>query len=631
MLYFRNSLLINKTLANKLIVLLSIFLLASGVALSASFNTTVSSNNVTVGEQIQITFKVDRSRVSNFKPPTFKGFTVLMGPSQSSFTQIINGQVSQSFSYIYLLRAEAVGTFEIPPAQITVEGEVLRSNPVKITVKQGSQRQQQQQAQSHSQQSQGQQSQQDNEKALSKEANELISKHLFVRLNVNKNTAYKGEPVYATYRLYINPELNVLNAAAPKQPMFNGFWSQEFKLDQIQYSGTENINGINYRYADIAKVLLIPQQTGMLTIEPFEMEFVVRLRVQNQRKRQRDPWGFDDFFDDPFFGGANYRDFKYVGKSATGKVSVLPLPEPIPVDFSNGVGSYKFSASIDKTKMKTNEPFTVKYKVEGTGNLKLVQNPILALPNDLEQFEPKFTENINYSAAGMSGSKVFEYVIIPRAPGKFTVPSVTFVYFDYQQKRYFTINSEEFTVEVEKGVFTDYNSQSITANTDIKGIKHNTNFANRGAHFLNSPLFWVLTLLPVLAFLFIFLLKKKQEDDRNNIAEIKNKNAGKYAKKRFTQASKLLAAGNVPAFYEELHRSILEYFANKFKLSASELNKEVIAQRIIAIANEDMANTSNQILEMCERARFTPDGGSVNAGEILNQSELLVAEMERVK
>lgn len=621
-----------RSFSNKLLFILSIFLLTNTVAFAASFNTTVSSNSVSVGEQIQVTFKVDKSRVSNFKPPTFKGFTVLMGPSQSSFTQIINGQVSQSFSYIYVLRAESVGTFEIAPAQITVEGEVLRSNPVKITVKKGQANNQQShsQAQSHSQQSQGQ-SQQDNEKALSKEANELISKHLFVRLNVNKNKVYKGEPVYATYRLYINPELNVLNASAPKQPMFNGFWSQEFKLDQIQYSGSENINGINYRYADIAKVLLIPQQTGMLTIEPFEMEFVVRLRVQSQRKRSRDPWGFDDFFDDPFFSGANYRDFKYVGKSATGKVNVMPLPEPIPADFSNGVGSYKFSASIDKTKMKTNEPFTVKYKVEGTGNLKLVQNPILALPNDLEQFEPKFIENINYSAAGMSGSKVFEYVIIPRAPGKFTVPSVSFVYFDYQQKRYFTINSEEFTVEVEKGIFSDYNSQSITANTDIKGIKDNTNLGNRGEHFLNSPLFWVLTALPIMAFIFLVLLKKKQEDDRNNIDEIKNKNAGKYAKKRFTQASKLLATGNISAFYEEIHRSMLEYFANKFKLSASELNKEVIAQRISTIANEDLASTSNQILEMCERARFTPDGGSVNASEILNKSEILVAEMERVK
>lgn len=606
-----------------------IFVLNTLHLLSANFSASLSSNSVAVGEQVQITFKIDKNRVSGFKPPTFKGFSILMGPSQSSYTQIINGNVSQSFSYSYVLRAEAPGSYEIGAASITVDGETLKSNPVKITVVQG-QRNQNQQQSSQSQSQQQQQQQQKDEKTLSKEANELIAKHLFVRLNVNKNTAYKGEPIYATYRLYINPELNVLSAAAPKQPMFNGFWSQDFKIEQIQYSGSETINGINYRYADIAKVLLIPQQSGNLSIDPFEMEFVVRLRVQSQQKqRSRDPWGFDDFFDDPFFGGASYRDFKYVCKSASGKVNILPLPEPIPQYFSNGVGSYKFTASIDKNKVKTNEPFTLKYRVEGGGNLKLVQAPMLTLPQDLEQFEPKFTENINYSPSGMLGDKTFEFIIIPRAPGKFTIPAVSFVFFDYQQKRYFTINTEEFNVEVEKGTFQDYNSDYANLNKDIKFIKDNTSLARRGSTFANSPWFYLFTALPILALIFFLLYKKKKDDDRENIAEINIKNAAKYAKKRFAVARKLLQTNEIHEFYAEIHRSLLEYFANRFKLPASELNKATIQALIIDMGNNVAAEKSHKILEMCEIARYTPDGGQISANEILILSEELITEMEQ--
>ncbi len=611
-----------------IIPFLLIFFININNAFSASFTASVNNNNVEVGEQVQITFKVDKNKVSGFKPPTFKGFSVLMGPSQSSYTQIINGNVSQSFSYSYVLRAEAPGEYEIGAAQINVDGNVLRSNPIKIKVSKSKNKQQQQVAPGSSQQNQ-QQNQQQQEKTLSKEANDLISKHLFVRLNVNKNQAYQGEPVYATYRLYINPELNVLSASAPKQPMFNGFWSQEFKIDQIQYSGSETINGINYRYADIAKVLLIPQQIGNLTIEPFEMEFIVRLRVQNQKQRQRDPWGFDDFFDDPFFGGANYRDFKYIGKSATGKLNVLPLPEPIPEYFANGVGSYKFTASIDKNKVKTNEPFSLKYKVEGMGNLKLVQPPILNLSKDLEQFDPKFDENINITSAGMIGDKTFEYIIIPRSPGNYTIPSVSFVYFDYNQKRYFTINSEEFSIEVEKGMYQDINSNYSDVNRDIKFIKDNTTLNQNNRNFLNSIWFYIFSSLPILTFIFIFLYKRKKENDELNIAQINNKNAAKYAKKRLSGARKYLDMGSIPEFYEELHRAMLEYFSNKFDIKSADLSKDNIQNIMIQNGYESESEKTYKILELCEMARYTPYSQIENAQYLLTQSEEVIMKMEQ--
>ncbi|MFN3781644.1 MAG: BatD family protein, partial [Candidatus Kapaibacteriota bacterium] len=266
------------------------------------FTATASSTEVSVGDQIQVTFTLNSTNGKNFQPPSFKGFTVLAGPSRSMSTQIINGQISSSMSFIYILLADSEGTFTIEPAKITVDGNVLSSNSLTIKVTKVAGQQPKQQNSSTSE-----------EKTLSQQADEIIRNNLFIKLLVDKSQAYVGETIVATYKLYVHPDLNIVNINLPKMPSFNGFWTQDFGIKELKFS-TEVINGIPFKVADLKQVVLIPQQKGNLTIDPMEIEFIVRLlvRQQPQRRKYRDP--FDMLFDDPFFS-TRYRDFPFTVRS----------------------------------------------------------------------------------------------------------------------------------------------------------------------------------------------------------------------------------------------------------------------------------------------------------------------------
>ena len=396
---------------NSYLLVVLLFMVSNAFLYSANekFTTSVNRNTIGVGEQLQLTYSIENAQGSGFKAPTFKGFSVLAGPSSSNYTQIINGKVTSSMSYTYILRPENEGTYTIAGAEITVNGSKLKSNSVNITVTKATQNQQSKNNQSNNQDN-------SNNKSIDNQANEVIAKNMFIKLNVNKTTCYKGEPVYAVYKLYLNPELTLLNISSPKMPVFNGFWSQEIDIKAIDFTGTEVINGIRYKTAELKKVVLIPQQIGDLTVDGFNLDSRVRLRVQGQ-SRSRDP--FDDFFNNGF--GSNYKDFNYEIKSQTAKIKVKPLPDNAPTEFKGAVGNYKFDVALDKNKVIQNEPVSLKIKISGTGNIKLLQALDLNLPPDIEKFDPKINDNISISSEGLSGEKTFEYILIAKNPGQFKI------------------------------------------------------------------------------------------------------------------------------------------------------------------------------------------------------------------
>ncbi len=615
--------------------LTAFILITSSVLLYSAnekFTTSVNKNKVGVGEQIQLTYSLENAQGNNFKPPTFKGFSVLAGPSSSNYTQIINGKVSSSMSYTYILRAENEGTYSIPGAAITVNGSRLSSNSVNITVTKASPNQQSRNNSQSNLQNQGNQSnKQDNSKTLDAQANDVIAKNMFIKLNVNKSTCYKGEPIYAVYKLYINPELTLLNLTSPKMPVFNGFWSQEIEIKAIEFTGTEIVNGIRYKTAELKKVVLIPQQSGDLTVDGLNLDSKVRLRVQGQQSRSNDP--FDDFFGGGF--GSSFRDFNYEVKSQTAKVKVKALPENAPAQFNGAVGNYKFDVSLDKDKVMQNEPVSLKVKISGSGNLKLVQAPELNLPPDIEKFDPKINDNISISAAGLSGEKTFEYILIAKNPGQFKIPALTFVYFDYSKGQYISISSKELLLNVEKGNYQDYASSSVNKQDvqylgkDIRFIKDDSNLNPVGYSFIKSSMFYILTALPIMCFI-IFILYKRRKDEINENQDIyKSKYANKTAIKALSAAKKKYNEGDITAVYEEVHKSILNYFAHKFTMDNADLSKDNISI-VLNSKNYSMETieTVNDILQTCEMARYAPVAEAEDANHLINQAEMAITSME---
>ena len=254
-----------------------------------------SKPQVSVGEQFKITFEVNADG-KNFTAPRFEGFTVVGGPfnSTSSSIQVMNGSMTHTVSntYSYVLRAEKEGVFSIGAASIVVEGDVVKSEPYTVTVLAD--------ASGAGTASQGTQSQGGASQSQTSTNDPQVSgQDLFLKVIPSKKTAYVGEPVVLTDKLYTRVPVSQLSIS--KMPAYGGFWMKECDdgNGNTLRQSPEVVNGIEYNTAEIKKVVLIPQKAGKLTVEPMGMECLAQIVTQRTPQRSNDP--FDVFFNDPFF------------------------------------------------------------------------------------------------------------------------------------------------------------------------------------------------------------------------------------------------------------------------------------------------------------------------------------------
>ncbi|MGB5849505.1 MAG: BatD family protein, partial [Ignavibacteriaceae bacterium] len=408
----------------KLLIILFLFLPL--YIFAQSFVASVDETTVADNQHFEVSFTFSGKNINgarNFKPPTFTNFLVLSGPNQSTSIQIINGVQSGSLSYNYVIQAKSIGTFSIGTASIEYNGESFKTKPIKITIVKGSSKPKKQ-------------------KQDAEISDEEIAKNLFIRAVVDKRKAFLGEQVTVTYKLYTR-----LNIAAQmsisKLPQYQGFWAEELETSSNITFATEVIDGKQYRVGVLKKAALFPTQAGKLEITPFELSVPIQLR----RNRNRNNF-FDDFFNDPF--GFN-QTIEYNATSNKVTIDVLFLPtEGKPISFNGAVGEFSLNADIDKTTAKTNEAVTLKVILSGQGNLELLDMPELNLPSGFEKYEPKTSENINKRNI-ISGSKIAEYLMIPRVVGTREIPTVEFSYFNPVKKKYVTLRSKAFKLDITQG------------------------------------------------------------------------------------------------------------------------------------------------------------------------------------
>ena len=354
-------------------------------------------------------------RSSNFSPPSFNGFNVIDGPRQSQSTSIMNGQMTYNQSYQYVLSAKKKGTYFIGPAKVTVNGKRIASKRIKVRVTEPSEAEKQRRADAAKQ-----------ERDLAKQANELIRKNLYIKTFVDKTKVYEGEQIVASYKLYVHPDLNVIDLENTLSPTFDGFWTQDIDMNANNWA-REVIDGVPFKVALIKKVILYPQRAGKLEIKSMEFSSTVRLPVSGGNQRRRRSM-FDSFFD-----RGNYKNFNYKITSPKRTINITELPQPEEEGFIQGVGDLNVETWFDKTKTKTNEPVTFKVKVSGNGNLKLLSPPDIEFPPDFELYEPKVIDNVNVTSSGSKGNIQFEYLIIPRNPGEFKIDPIKISWFDIKK------------------------------------------------------------------------------------------------------------------------------------------------------------------------------------------------------
>lgn len=569
--------------------------------------TTSAPEAVAVGDQFRLSYTVTTQKVRDFRAPSIKGFEVLMGPSRSTQVTQVNDKVSSSITFTYILMAKEEGDFTIPGAVIVADGNEMISNSVKVKVLPADQ-QQANQGSSNGQRANG----------------SIANNDLFITATANKVNVYEQEALLLTYKIYT--AVNLRGFDNVKLPDFKGFHSQEVELPNDRRWGLEHYKGRNYQTTVYRQFVLFPQQSGNLTIE--QARFDASIAVE---KQVSDPL-------EAFFNGGGMIEVKKTLMTPKLTIKVSELPAGKPENFSGGVGEFTISSSINTTELKANEAVTIKLVVSGTGNLKLVSAPEVKFPEDFEIYDPKVENNFRLTTAGQSGNQVIEYLAIPRNAGTYKIPAVTFCYFDIKSQSYKTLTTEEYTLNVSKG--TGSSSQTVSnytnkeelkvLNQDIRFIKQNAvSLKPHGEFFFGTTAYWLYYLIPVLLFVVVFVIYRKQISENSNIAKVRTKKANKIAVKRMKEAGNLLKANKKDAFYDEVLKALWGYVSDKLNIPVSQLSKDNVEEALIAKnVDNELIKAFIKALNDCEFARFAP-GDPAQAMDNLYQDAInVISKME---
>ena len=552
------------------ICLLSISLVAQEATLKAK----VSKNKLGVNQRLRIEFSIDKQGGDNFSPPKFTNFRVVGGPSQSVSQSWINGKVTFSQSYTYIIQPKRKGAFSIASASIKVGGKFIKSEPVKVIVLDAIE--------------------------IPKNPNDpnyVAQQNIHLVAEISKANPYVGEGIYVEYRLYVSENVSVYDTSISEAPKYNGFWNQDIKVNGFLVK-MGKYNGENYRYIVLQKALLIPTKTGKLSIDPMRMDIVIGV-----------PSGRADFFGNAITKNIR-REFASTKKIIRPKA--LPL-EGKPANFAGAVGEFNFSVALSKDILKANETSKVQVKISGKGNLKLFELPTVETPAELEMYQPERKERVRVNASGISGAVTDTYTVVPLYKGKYKIPSISFSYFNPKEKKYKTIATEDFFVDVKEGkelITVDTSSviqqEVVSTGRNFRYIATKTNFITaKKIDFFKSNLFYVLFLLPLIAIPIGVFIGKKNEERSNDILGNKTRKAEKLAKKYLSKAQKQL--GKKEAFYEALERALHNYLKAKLGVETAEISKERITE-ILKGKNVE-ATAIHQFIEVLKNsdfARYTP-------------------------
>jgi hypothetical protein len=548
------------------------------VQAQVSFVAKVSKKNLGINERLRVDFEMNQDG-DNFVPPSFKGFNVVGGPNQSISNSWVNGKRSYSKTYSYFLAPKTQGKFIINQATIEIDDQIYKTISLNIVVT----------------------------AAVTKlkdgnNADYLASENVHLIAEVSKTNPYLNEAITVVYKLYVSNDVSITRSWQEiDNPKFEDFWSQNIadKGKQQIFEGT--FKGKPYRYVILRKVVLYPQKTGALIIEPLTLD--IPIDVQGNSR--------------DIFGRRRMTRVNRTISAGKRTITVKPLPiEGKPDNFSGAVGVFNFNVSTNKSTLDANEALELKIRVKGTGNLKLFNLPSLNLPSSLEVYEPVRDNKIAVNIKGMNGFINDTYTVIPQYKGSYPIRPISFSYFDPPSKSYKTVSSDEIIIQVENGPIPNQpnkvkddasNENSISlVNDQFKYIKTSTKLIsiNRPVFFKTS-LFWYLTGIPFLLIPLIILIGATRRKRLSDVEGKRFRKATKLAKKYLSAAKKNL--GKQEAFYEALERALHNYLRAKLDIVTSEFSKEkitiLLAERKV---EEVVVSDFVGLLKSCEFARYTP-------------------------
>ena len=604
----------NKTLSKILLLCIMVMMLVT--QLYAQTISVSAPSRVVAGQNFRIVYEIDTRHVSSFTSGVRSNdmIDVLAGPytsSQSSF-KMVNGHTSSSSSitYTYTLYAKDGGTYSVPAARAVVGGKTISSKPLKITVV-GSTRSNADRGHSNGRA--------DAEASRDGAVASSPSQDLFIKVIASKRRVHEQEPVLLTYKVYSLVDLTQLEG---KMPELTGFHTQEVEIGQQRSFHVENYNGRNYKCVTWSQYVLYPQMTGDLEVPSITFKGIV-VNTNNDI----DP--LDAFLN----GTPRYSETRRNIVAPGLTIHVDPLPNR-PDNFSGGVGHFTISSQLDKTEVKAGEPMTFRVVVGGSGNLKLIKEPIVNFPKSFERYDAKITDKTRLTANGLEGNMVYDFLVVPRQEGKYDVPPVELTYYDVSQKAYKTIKTQPLTVQVGEGdgtstIVADYTS---TSKQDIRALKSGSaTVVQTGEIFFGSLRYWLCLLIPLACFFLLLFIFRKRAIENADIVRMRGKKANKIATKRLQKAYSLMQVGNGSAFYDEVLRALWGYVGDKLNMPVEQLSRDNITGALDEHnVDRSIIETFIEALDECEFERYAPGDAMGNMSKTYHSAMTAIVNIEEV-
>lgn len=584
------------------------------------FSASLSRSKVGAGERFRITYSVRNRNIEKLTLPPLNDFSLVGGPYQSNATQIINGNYSSTATVAYDFVCTKPGKYSIPGAVLKSGGQSFTSNALTLEVSKEPVAGGNTQAQSRQDPTQafGGQPQQPTQDV------KITGKDLFIVTSLSKSSVYPGEAVTVTYKIYTR--FQQVSFEDIKFPEYPDAWMLELRGSGDKAFSRETYDGQVYNVATLQQMLFVPQRAGNFDIKPVTASVIVQFMQRS-----------GNFWED-FFNGARVRQER---KEVTGNPVVLRVKEfpeaGKPTDFNGATGNFTMAVKTDKNAVPVNDALTLSVTISGEGNLSLFDAPKPVFPSSFEAYDPKASEKVTAKAGGTSGSKTFDYLLIPRAPGEYVLEPVKFSFFDPKTGRYNTLVSDSIAVKVTGdatggAVVGASGTQLENLADDIRYIKKEFDASDALSGYFPGFGFIGLFGVLLLATVTLWFARTKIWDLRNDTDRKKIRVADSVAVKRLKKAEEFLRKGNKSEFYEACYRAVVQYLQDRKGIELTSVSVEKLQAALLQQGvSEELASEAGNIIGVCELARFAPPGTASELTDFHHRCIRFISNMEKKK
>lgn len=598
-------------------ILLSLFLLpAISAAAQVKFSVIPSKMVVQQNELLELQFVVEGTiDVKEFTPPAFRNFEQLSGMNQTNGWTWVNGALSEYVSYSIMLRPKIKGKLPVASAIVKAKGKVYTTKPITILVTNTI-------SPASPQIDVVTQEKPDYYLAPGEKPADKINKNLFVKISVDKKSCFVGEPLLATFKLFTRLESE---SKIIKRPSLNGFSVIDVEEPEAGLHSREKINGKTFECYLIRKVQLFPLQAGLLSIEPMEVENIVRfIKAAAVTSNESKNW-LDAIMDKMQRSEITSEDIveeKVVLKTEEVTVNVMELPEKNkPVNFDGAVGDLTINTSLEKNEIASNENGNLRITISGAGNVSMIPMPDVQWPAGLESFSAKTNEELDKTSNPLKGVKTFDIPFTAAAPGVYKLPAVRFSYFDYRSRQYKSVQSDSLQIKVNNTLAAVVKPKEEALITEAEG-----NF--------DSGLRWKLIgviMLFVAGLITFFIVLRSSEGKKKPaepvvavpVVEVKKEVAGFLRPAMFVKEGQ-----DDKKFCSYLLNGVRDFMADRFQIQPTVKNNDLLVSSMVSNGMHEEALQFAQIVKTCEEVMFSPFEQQINRDELMNNAVSLMNSVD---